>query len=203
MRPSDSQLRDWANVLGRPCRDQPNDTTWAALIEELVVFRARDVEIDEPDGYPTGGDGGSGELTPTEAAAQARMRAHADAYHQSVEVATDFLLQAVQSANAVMNRLRLLRELTKDRPAEARFCEICRPTVHHPPVERTTFGGVTPTAVEVCGPARDLIDRRIVKWRKTNGTTPTLEDVKPTAGEIRGHADTGYWREHVNPKQPA
>jgi hypothetical protein len=189
-------------TLAKPCKDEPGDTTWPALVDELIAFRARDVELDIPDGYPAGGVGGDGFLTPTEAAAAARMKAATDAYHDSTAKAVEFMLQAVQSANAVMNRVRLLRELVKERPPEVKHCQICkRAGIEHPPEERTTFGGVAQLSMDVCGPSRDFVDRQVKKWRRNHGgRTPALADVLPTVGQIRGHAETDYWREHVDPK---
>lgn len=209
--PTDVQLRDWAKRMDK--------ISWRTTVDALIVYRNRDREIAEVDGFPSGGDGlgvgptlliddrddagPAGEripCTPVEAAALRPSRP--DPFHLAVVSALDMLHQAVMSADAMRNHIRLLDHMGRDIPVDVKVCQVCeRGGVIHPPDLEdgaVSHGGQLPTSLWMCGPARDLTGRRLREWRKAHpGESPTWEVVLPSSGEIRGHEATGKWKVHA------
>lgn len=195
--PNDSDLRKWAKELDRPQRIIDGRTItcrWPDLVDALIAYRNRDTEICEPDGYPTTtepGSRGGAELTPTEAAAAARIAGgHRDEFHHSVEVALDMLSQAFMSCRAVVNRLTLLDAMSQDAPEVPRWCEPCKAAgVEHTGEHYGTVGGRLTTSVNVCGPVYKYV-------RDHDGNMPTPE-------QLRHYDTTGRWKVRINPVNPS
>lgn len=101
--PTAEQLTSWADTLTR--------TNWTKLASRLATAIDRDRRGGStiPDGYPastTGGSGGTAELTPTEAAANARIEGNArDEHHDRTTNAVGYLDQLMLSKAALETML--------------------------------------------------------------------------------------------------
>lgn len=183
MRPSDSQLRDWAKLL--------RQTDWDGLVEAAIRYKNRDRESVEPDGYPTstmGSGRGSSEHTSTEAAVIARESVHRDDFHDDVANLLTALGDCIAARNTAKHRLEHLDEMQQIKPTVGRSEPICAEPNCDDPAARGRDGRCEACAkwrqrwitqhqcskVDVPAIPRDVIQQRLLQRenRKVHVTGP-------------------------------
>lgn len=197
------------NRENRPSREQVHElierlrgTDWRKLERRLwEAMEADRTGSVYADGYPrtASGGGGSGPgavpvdpddpsqgsvtLTPTEAAAEARLaESYArDKLRNHLEHAFSFLQEGAACAGALSSRLDLIDQLRRPGVVDVKWCESCKRVGVQRDIERySDCGGRLNRAMHLCVMCYDFVARKA-------GRLPSLD-------ELRHHEETGRWQ---------